>query len=450
MSSALEGVKILEVAAWTFVPAAGAVLADWGADVIKVEHPVMGDPQRGLVSMGLIPGGDSAINYIIEQPNRGKRSIGLDISTDDGPRHPLQAGRAERRVRHQLPARRPPEAADRRRAHPGRQPEHRLRPRHRPGPEGPRRRQGRLRRRVLLGPWWRLQRADPGRAPSTRSAVAPAFGDLAGGMSIAGGIAAALFQRERTGEASIIDVSLLGLAMWVLSPDVVASGLYGGDPMPKFDHKTSANPLVGFYRTKDDRYLTLMLLQGDRFWPELCEHMGRPELIDDERFADGGARFANNVELVELLDETFASRTLDEWRVALDDDEGRLGAGADAGRAGATTRRSRPTATSAPSRSTASTSTSWPARADGRDGRRARAGARARPAHRGDPPRAGHRVGRDRQGQGIRRHPLSAAGSSECSPADLDHPRRSPVRNGVAALPSASLKAGRPAAGCPR
>ena len=84
MSNALSGVRVLEVAAWTFVPAAGAVLADWGADVIKVEHPETGDPQRGLVAMGLIPGGPNAVNYIMEQPNRGKRSIGLDISTDGG------------------------------------------------------------------------------------------------------------------------------------------------------------------------------------------------------------------------------------------------------------------------------------------------------------------------------------------------------------------------------
>src|SRR5215207_8524591 len=86
MHDVMKGIRVLEVAAWTFVPAAGAVLADWGADVIKVEHPVMGDPQRGLRSMGLIPGGDSAVNYIIEQPNRGKRSLGLDISTDHGRR----------------------------------------------------------------------------------------------------------------------------------------------------------------------------------------------------------------------------------------------------------------------------------------------------------------------------------------------------------------------------
>ena len=84
MHDVMNGIRVLEVAAWTFVPAAGAVMADWGADVIKVEHPEMGDPQRGLISSGLIPGGPGAVNYIMEQPNRGKRSIGLDISTPAG------------------------------------------------------------------------------------------------------------------------------------------------------------------------------------------------------------------------------------------------------------------------------------------------------------------------------------------------------------------------------
>jgi crotonobetainyl-CoA:carnitine CoA-transferase CaiB-like acyl-CoA transferase len=106
--------------------------------------------------------------------------------------------------------------------------------------------------------------------------------------------------------------------MWMLSPDIVASGLYGGDPMPKFDRNESPVPLVGSYRTKDDRYLTLILLQGDRFWPELAEHIGHPELAEDERFATGLARMTNNRELIGFLDETFASFTLDEWRVKLD------------------------------------------------------------------------------------------------------------------------------------
>jgi crotonobetainyl-CoA:carnitine CoA-transferase CaiB-like acyl-CoA transferase len=80
----LSGIRVLEVAAWTFVPAAGAVLAEWGADVIKVEPREGGDPQRGLVTMGLIPGGPTGVNYMIEMPNRGKKSIGIDLLTPGG------------------------------------------------------------------------------------------------------------------------------------------------------------------------------------------------------------------------------------------------------------------------------------------------------------------------------------------------------------------------------
>src|SRR3954462_12759500 len=83
MKDVLAGIRVVEVAAWTFVPISGAVLAEWGADVIKVEHPAGGDPQRGLVSSGLVPGGDG-VNFMFEIPNPGKRSVGLDISTDEG------------------------------------------------------------------------------------------------------------------------------------------------------------------------------------------------------------------------------------------------------------------------------------------------------------------------------------------------------------------------------
>jgi len=316
MQGALTGVKVLEVAAWTFVPAAGAVLADWGADVIKVEHPVMGDPQRGLRAMGLIPGGDDAINYIIEQPNRGKRSIGLDISTEHGRRLLYQlVEQSDVFLTSFLPDVRQKLQVD---------VEHirAINPRivyargTGQGPKGPDAGKG----GYDGASYWARGGVSDALTPACAEypiGGRAAFGDLAGGMAIAGGIAAALFQREKTGVAPVIDVSLLGLAMWVLSPDVVASGLYGGDPMPKFDHKTAANPLVGHYRTKDDRYVTLMLLQSDRFFPELCEHVGRPELITDERFADGLARFTNCIELVATLDEIFASRTLAEWMEAL-------------------------------------------------------------------------------------------------------------------------------------
>ncbi len=316
MSSALEGVKILEVAAWTFVPAAGAVLADWGADVIKVEHPVMGDPQRGLVAMGLIPGGDSAVNYIIEQPNRGKRSIGLDISTEQGLEILYQlVEQADVFLTSFLPATRQKLKIDVEHIR-AVKPDIVYARGTGQGPLGPDAGKGGYDGASYWG------RGGVAHALSPASLEYPiggraGFGDLAGGMAIAGGIAAALFQRERTGVGPTIDVSLLGLAMWVLSPDVVASGLYGGDPMPKFDRTRSPNPLVGFYKTKDDRFVTFMLLQSDRFWPEFCEHIGHPELIADERFADGAARYTNCVELIALLDEIFASRTYAEWCEAL-------------------------------------------------------------------------------------------------------------------------------------
>jgi crotonobetainyl-CoA:carnitine CoA-transferase CaiB-like acyl-CoA transferase len=316
MASALSGIRVIEVAAWTFVPAAGAVLADWGADVIKVEHPVGGDPQRGLVSMGLIPGGPGAVNYIIEQPNRGKRSIGLDISTEDGRSllYQLVEG-ADVFLTSFLPETRQRLQIDEdhiREVNPGivyargtGQ-----------GPKGPDAGKG----GYDGATYWARGGVAHALTPATSEypiGGRAAFGDLAGGMAIAGGIAAGLVQRATTGVGPTVDVSLLGLAMWVLSPDIVASGLYGGDPMPKFDRKAPGNPLVGAYKTGDGRFLSLMLLQSDRFWPELCEHVGRPDLIDDPRFADAAARFTNRVECVEVLEAIFASRTLEEWKTAL-------------------------------------------------------------------------------------------------------------------------------------
>jgi crotonobetainyl-CoA:carnitine CoA-transferase CaiB-like acyl-CoA transferase len=81
----LEGIRVIEVASWMFIPSGGAVLADWGAEVIKVEPPT-GDPQRGLITSGLLPGGADGVNFMIEQPNRGKRSVVIDLSHPTGVR----------------------------------------------------------------------------------------------------------------------------------------------------------------------------------------------------------------------------------------------------------------------------------------------------------------------------------------------------------------------------
>jgi crotonobetainyl-CoA:carnitine CoA-transferase CaiB-like acyl-CoA transferase len=316
MANALAGFRVLEVAAWTFVPAAGAVLADWGADVIKVEHPVGGDPQRGLISMGLVPGGPGAVNYIIEQPNRGKRSIGLDISTDDGRALLYRLVETSdvfltsflpdtlQRLKIDVDSIRAvnPDIVYARGTG--------------QGPHGPDRGKGGYDGATY---WARGAVANALSPADSEWPVGgrPAFGDLAGGMAIAGGIAAGLLQRATSGVAPIVDVSLLGLAMWQLSPDIVASGLYGGDPMPKFDRSSSPNPLVGTYRTSDDRFITLMMLQSDRFWPDFCEHIGRVDLLTDPRFIDGAARYTNAKECVAVIDEVFASKTFEEWKQAL-------------------------------------------------------------------------------------------------------------------------------------
>jgi len=266
----LKGIRVVEVAQWWFVPAAGAILADWGADVIKIEHPVSGDPQRGLVTSGLIPS-TGGVNFMIEQPNRGKRSIGIDLAHPRG-RELLYrlVETADVFLTNFLPAARRRlqiEADDLRRINPkliyvrG----------HGQGAEGPDREKG----GYDAASFW--CRGGICHALSSADAAAPvmqraAFGDSTGGMGLAGGIAASLFHRERTGEAAVVDLSLLGTAMWIMAPDIIATKLIGGE-FPQFDRTQAPNPIVNSYRTKDKRWLFLNMLQPDRFWPDLCRRL---------------------------------------------------------------------------------------------------------------------------------------------------------------------------------
>jgi crotonobetainyl-CoA:carnitine CoA-transferase CaiB-like acyl-CoA transferase len=145
----------------------------------------------------------------------------------------------------------------------------------------------------------------------------PALGDVMGGLAIAGGIAAALLRRERTGTPSVVDVSLLATALWNIAPDIVASKLYEHVEMPTYDADAPPNPLVGVYRTADGRYLSLVMLESDRFWPDLCRHIDRPELIDDPRYSNAAARFEHRRECRQELVDAFATASLDEWRTRL-------------------------------------------------------------------------------------------------------------------------------------
>jgi crotonobetainyl-CoA:carnitine CoA-transferase CaiB-like acyl-CoA transferase len=321
MTDILEGVRVLEVAFWTFVPSAGAIFADWGADVIKVEHPETGDPQRGLSTMGVMPGGVGAVNFMIEFPNRGKRSVAININTDEGRELIYKLAKtADVFLTSFLPDARERmkiDVEDIRAQNPniiyvrG----------HGQGAKGPDAGKGgydgaSFWARGGLGDTLRDSRhLEP-------AGMRPAIGDVMGGLAIAGGIAAALYHREKTGVAKVVDISLLGTAMWQLQPDIVMTDVLGMDDVFRMSGAAAPNPLVGNYRTKDDRYVFLNMMQADRFWADTCTHIGRTDLIDDPRYKDATVRHENKEACIAELAETFASATLNEWRERLQTMEG--------------------------------------------------------------------------------------------------------------------------------
>ena len=134
-----------------------------------------------------------------------------------------------------------------------------------------------------------------------------ALGDRNGAMALAFGVAAALLKRSRTGTGSVVDVSLLSTAMWTLSSDLLAA-LGGDEPKASSGRGPLVNPLVGVYRTKDGRHISLVFLQPDRYWPDFCRIIGRPELLEDARFADMAARRDNAAACINELDREFVTR----------------------------------------------------------------------------------------------------------------------------------------------
>ena len=143
----------------------------------------------------------------------------------------------------------------------------------------------------------------------------PAFGDFIGGMCIAGGVAAALFHRERTGVGIELDVSLLGTAMWVMSPDITAALMYN-HPLPSAgEMKVIPNPLVGNYVCQDGRTIVLMMLQAERFWPHFAETIGRPDILT--RCPTPEARQAARQEIADELARHFHTRPRAEWEDVL-------------------------------------------------------------------------------------------------------------------------------------
>ena len=316
MTAVMQGVRILEVAEHTFVPAASALLADWGAEVVKIEHAERGDAMRGLAQSGVVSLG-GGVHVLLEHSNRGKQSLGLDLASEEGLDILYKlAASCDVFLTNKLPSVRTKlkiDVADIRAHNPniiyvrgtGQ------------GERGPDADRGSY---DSLAYWNRAGIAMGCMATDAESVPpppAPAFGDSIGAMTIAGGIMGALFHRERTGEATTVDVSLLGTGIWSMGAAYALSLQHGVPWRPPPRNGMSANPLVQNYRTKDDRYVALCCLQPARYWEEACDLVGRPQLIGDERFADAASIVANGMAAREVIAEAFAERTLDEWREQL-------------------------------------------------------------------------------------------------------------------------------------
>jgi len=315
MVKVMNGIRVIEVAQFTFVPSAGGLLADWGADVIKIEHPGRGDAQRAFIRWSGEPV-DPNHNPMLEHSNRGKRSVGLDLSKPQGQEllyemvktadvfltNLLPTARQKRRIDlEHIRAANPDIIYARGSAY---------------GDKGPDRDRGGF----DMTAYW----ANSGvgftltpeeyDVPLTMSIGG--FGDSTSGANLAGGIAAALFHRDRTGEALEVDVSLTSTAWWSCGQAIDMAALSSMELRNQIPVAGGSeyNPLMGLFVTADKRAVAIFLMQPDLHARSLFEHLGFPEAADDPKFCDSSAMAANSAELSDKVSAAIAAQPLAYWK----------------------------------------------------------------------------------------------------------------------------------------
>lgn len=315
MTQVMKGVRVLEVAQFTFVPAAGAVLADWGADVIKIEHPVRGDTQRGFInSFGNKI--DPNRNPMMEHPNRGKRSVGVDVSTPEGQDLIYEIAKtADVFLTNYLPAARQKLKIDVehiRKANPNiiyaRGSAH--------GDKGPEREAGGFDGTTFWTRGGVARAVTPKELGGVMMQPIAAFGDTIGGTFIAAGISGALFHRERTGEATEVDVSLLSTAWWATGMGMSLAMESGVSPQARMPESGAmpGNPFLGNYDTADGGVINLCTLTPGPYARDLFAKLGIPEAADDPRFADGSAIIQNWQPASAMIAEAIKQQPFAYWR----------------------------------------------------------------------------------------------------------------------------------------
>lgn len=311
----LEGLKVIELATYIAAPGAGGIMADWGADVIKVEPPG-GDPIRQFFASVGIEG--VAVNPVFELDNRGKRGIILDTTKQEGREALLKlidgadvfltnvrpGGLQRSGLDHEALLKRNPRLvyatltgygldgpdADR------------------PGMDA-----AAFWARSGLAALFRPKGGDP-------IQLRTAFGDHVASMAIVSGVLAALYERQRTGKGRLVEAALLRVAHYAGGSDFAIQHTYGRTASNR-PRRDTPNPVINYFKTRDGHWISLLVRQGEADWPKVCRALNLEHLIDDERFARAKVRRANGPELVDLMDAALAARDLAETSAALDAEE---------------------------------------------------------------------------------------------------------------------------------
>ncbi len=302
----LGGIKALEMGQFIFVPYCATHLADFGAEVIKIENPAGGDPLRVTGQAASAP--DIGINYYFEQCNRGKKSFAIDVNKDEG-----------REIIHKLVKESDifmtnfqPETLKRMRL--DYDTLSKLNPRliyalgTGYGIRGPERDRGGF----DYGVWARSGlMASCGEPGSKQVQCQPGFGDHVSAMNLFAAIGMALFHREKTGEGQFVHASLYG-SMLDAGSHSVQTALATKQEVPRKDRLATINPLCNSYVTKDEKWLMISSKQPDRNWHDFCHSFNLEHLENDPKFKDTASRANNCRELIAILDAMFARLTFTE------------------------------------------------------------------------------------------------------------------------------------------
>ncbi|MBI4766201.1 MAG: CoA transferase [Deltaproteobacteria bacterium] len=312
MKGLLEGLKVIQMGHVAAIPTAGSMLAEWGAEVIKLE-PLDGEvgrlPGRSYGVPREVDLNGHVVNYIFELHNRGQKGIAINLKKPAGKEAILKL--IEKTdifmTNYEVGALKNlgMDYAGLSRVNPrliygfltGY------------GTKGPDKDE---RGFDLTAAWARsggqYMTADPSAPPPPQRF---AIMDKTSAAYLVSGLLAAVIHRDRTGQGQEIDISLYHTAVWSLSTDIQAALV--GRPFPRHDHAQAENPLANNYRSKDGKWFLLFNPRVEISWEELCEGLGRPDLINDQRFDTEEKRAEHNEEIIRIMDQAFATKNLNEW-----------------------------------------------------------------------------------------------------------------------------------------